>query len=60
VSIDLLETRDGELLVNEVNSLIEFRGLAAATGVDVAGEIVDHALEVVAPSPAPAEQPPLS
>lgn len=49
VSIDLLETPDGELLVNEVNSLIEFRGLAAATGVDVAGEIVDHALAVSRP-----------
>jgi [lysine-biosynthesis-protein LysW]--L-2-aminoadipate ligase len=48
VTIDLLETRDGELLVNEVNSLIEFRGLAAATGVDVGGEIVDHALDAVA------------
>jgi [lysine-biosynthesis-protein LysW]--L-2-aminoadipate ligase len=46
VTIDLLETRDGELLVNEVNSLIEFRGLAAATGVDVAGEIVDHAMRL--------------
>jgi [lysine-biosynthesis-protein LysW]--L-2-aminoadipate ligase len=48
VTIDLLETQDGELLVNEVNSLVEFRGLAAATGVDVAGEIVDHALDAVA------------
>lgn len=44
VSIDLMETREGDLLVNEVNSLVEFRGLAAATGIDVAGEIVDHAL----------------
>jgi [lysine-biosynthesis-protein LysW]--L-2-aminoadipate ligase len=44
VSVDLLETRSGELLVNEVNSLVEFRGLAKATGVDVAGELVDHAL----------------
>jgi [lysine-biosynthesis-protein LysW]--L-2-aminoadipate ligase len=48
VTIDLLETRDGELLVNEVNSLVEFRGLAAARGIDVAGEIVDHALAVSA------------
>lgn len=46
VSIDLMETRGGELLVNEVNSMIEFRGLEAATGIDVAGEIVDHALEL--------------
>jgi [lysine-biosynthesis-protein LysW]--L-2-aminoadipate ligase len=49
VSIDLLETQAGELLVNEVNSLVEFRGLAAATGVDVAAELVDHALDSVAP-----------
>lgn len=46
LSVDLLETRDGELLVNEVNSLLEFRGLSEATGVDLAGEIVDHALAV--------------
>jgi [lysine-biosynthesis-protein LysW]--L-2-aminoadipate ligase len=46
VTIDLLETKAGELLVNEVNSLVEFRGLAAATGVDVAGEIVDHATQL--------------
>lgn len=46
VTIDLLETQAGELLVNEVNSLVEFRGLAAATGVDVAGEIVDHATQL--------------
>ena len=50
VSVDLLETRQGELLVNEVNSLTEFQGLAAATGVDVAGEIVDHALGANDPS----------
>jgi [lysine-biosynthesis-protein LysW]---L-2-aminoadipate ligase len=46
VSVDLLETGEGQLLVNEVNSLVEFRGLTTATGVDVAGEIVDHALAV--------------
>jgi [lysine-biosynthesis-protein LysW]--L-2-aminoadipate ligase len=45
VSIDLLETRDGELLVNEVNSLLEFRGMSTATGIDIASEIVDHAIE---------------
>lgn len=46
VSIDLLETGDGELLLNEVNSLLEFKGLSAATGVDVAEEIVAHALQL--------------
>jgi [lysine-biosynthesis-protein LysW]---L-2-aminoadipate ligase len=52
VSIDLLEARDGELLVNEVNSLLEFKGLSAATGVDVAAEIVDHALASSSAAPA--------
>ena len=51
VSVDLLETQAGELLVNEVNSLVEFRGLTEATGVDVAAEVVDHALAVSATSP---------
>ena len=50
VSIDLLETPEGKLLVNEVNSLVEFRGLAEATGIDVAGEIVDHALDAGQPA----------
>jgi [lysine-biosynthesis-protein LysW]---L-2-aminoadipate ligase len=46
LAIDLLETPDGDLLLNEVNSSMEFHGLVEATGVDVAGLLVEHALEV--------------
>ncbi|HXM57048.1 MAG TPA: lysine biosynthesis protein LysX [Candidatus Dormibacteraeota bacterium] len=46
VAVDVLEEPSGELLVNEVNSTLEFHGLMEATGVDVAGRLVDHALGV--------------
>ena len=45
VAVDLLETRDGRLLVNEVNHTPEFHGAARATGTDIAGRIVDYVLE---------------
>jgi [lysine-biosynthesis-protein LysW]---L-2-aminoadipate ligase len=41
--VDLLEGRDGDLYVLEVNAGVEFRGFASALDVDVAGAIVDHA-----------------
>jgi len=49
--VDLLEGRDGELYVLEVNHNVEFRGFHAAHGdrVDVAGAIVGHALRWVRP-----------
>lgn len=45
--VDLLEDRDGSLLVLEVNHRVEFTGFQAALAdrVDVAGHIVDHLLE---------------
>jgi [lysine-biosynthesis-protein LysW]--L-2-aminoadipate ligase len=46
VSVDLLETADGRLLVNEVNHTPEFHGAIQATEANVAGEIVDYVLEV--------------
>ncbi|HEY7200955.1 MAG TPA: lysine biosynthesis protein LysX [Candidatus Dormibacteraeota bacterium] len=46
LAVDLLETAGGELLVNEVNSSMEFHGLVRATGADVAGRLVAHCLEV--------------
>jgi [lysine-biosynthesis-protein LysW]---L-2-aminoadipate ligase len=46
VAIDLLETPDGRLLVNEVNHTMEFRNSIAPTGVDVAGRIADHVVQV--------------
>lgn len=46
LAVDLMESRDG-LVVHEVNPTPEFRALTMATGVDVAGKIVDHVVEVV-------------
>lgn len=44
VAIDLLETADGRLLVNEVNHTMEFRNSIAPTGVDIPGLIVDFVI----------------
>ena len=41
--VDMLETRDGPKVM-EVNSSPGFEGLERATGVDIAGAIIDHAL----------------
>jgi len=46
VAIDVLETPDGELLVNEVNYTMEFRNSIEPTGVDIPARIVDYVLEV--------------
>ncbi len=51
VAVDILETTDGRLLVAEVNHTPEFRNSIAPTGVDIAGRIVDYALEVAAMEP---------
>ncbi len=44
VAVDLLETTDGRLLVNEVNHTMEFRNSIDTTGVDIPGRIVDYVL----------------
>ena len=41
----MLETREGPKVM-EVNSSPGFEGLERATGIDIAGAIVDHALAV--------------
>jgi len=46
VAVDLLETMEGELLVNEVNHTPEFHGARKATDVNIAGRIVDYVLQV--------------
>jgi ribosomal protein S6--L-glutamate ligase len=43
--VDMLETREGPKVL-EVNSSPGFEGLERATGVDIAGAIVERALEV--------------
>ena len=46
LAVDLLETRDGRLLANEVNHTMEFRNSIDVTGVDIPGRIVDYVLAV--------------
>ena len=46
VAVDLLESVDGRLMVNEVNHTPEFHGAMQATDVDIAGKIIDYVLEV--------------
>jgi len=45
VAIDLLETQDGRLLVNEVNYTMEFRNSIDTTGVDIPARIVDYVVQ---------------
>ena len=40
--VDLLPARDGRVYVLEVNGIPGWEGLQRATGLDVAGAIVDH------------------
>ena len=40
--VDLLPSRDGGVYVLEVNGIPGWEGLQAATGLDVAGALVDH------------------
>jgi [lysine-biosynthesis-protein LysW]--L-2-aminoadipate ligase len=46
LAIDLLETHDGRLLVNEVNHTMEFRNSIDTTGVNIPARIVDYVLDV--------------
>lgn len=46
VAVDLLETAEGELLVNEVNYTMEFRNSIDTTGVNIPACIVDYVLAV--------------
>ncbi len=45
LAVDLMESERG-LLVHEVNPTPEFKVLAATTGADIAGAIVDFAVGV--------------
>jgi [lysine-biosynthesis-protein LysW]--L-2-aminoadipate ligase len=42
LAVDVLETPEGELLVNEVNHTMEFRNSIEPTGRDIPARIVDH------------------
>jgi RimK family alpha-L-glutamate ligase len=45
--VDLIPSLDGEVFVLEVNGIPGWRGLRRATGLDVAGAIVDHVIRRV-------------
>jgi [lysine-biosynthesis-protein LysW]--L-2-aminoadipate ligase len=45
LAVDLLETTDGRLLVNEVNYTMEFRNSIETTGVDIAARVIDYVLQ---------------
>ncbi|HEU4564743.1 MAG TPA: RimK family alpha-L-glutamate ligase [Gemmatimonadaceae bacterium] len=45
--VDLLPARDGAVYVLEVNAIPGWQGLQEATGIDVAGEVVDHMAAMV-------------
>jgi RimK family alpha-L-glutamate ligase len=45
--VDLLPSRDGQVFVLEVNGIPGWEGLQQATGVDVAGAVVDHLVAMV-------------
>jgi [lysine-biosynthesis-protein LysW]---L-2-aminoadipate ligase len=45
LAVDLLETDDGRLLVNEVNHTMEFRNSIDTTGVNIPARIVDYVVE---------------
>jgi [lysine-biosynthesis-protein LysW]--L-2-aminoadipate ligase len=45
LAVDLMESPQG-LVVHEVNPTPEFRALTGATGIDIAGRIVDYVAEV--------------
>jgi [lysine-biosynthesis-protein LysW]--L-2-aminoadipate ligase len=42
LAVDILETKDGRMLVNEVNYTMEFRNSIETTGVDIPARIVDY------------------
>lgn len=46
VAVDLLESEDRGLLVCEINSTMEFKSCAQASGVDIADRLVDYVVKV--------------
>lgn len=46
VAVDLIETEDRGILVNEVNYTMEFRNSSKPTGVDIPGRIIDYLIKV--------------
>lgn len=45
--VDLMENREGEIMVHEVNSQPGFMGLQTSTGINIAEKIVDYMIEKI-------------
>ncbi|MFN8530521.1 MAG: lysine biosynthesis protein LysX [Anaerolineae bacterium] len=45
LAMDVFETPDGGLVINEINHTMEFRNSSAPTGVDIAAEVAAYAIE---------------
>jgi [lysine-biosynthesis-protein LysW]--L-2-aminoadipate ligase len=48
LAIDLFQTRDGQLLVNEVNATMEFRNSIDVTGVNIPARMAEYFARIVA------------
>lgn len=46
VAVDILETKEGQLMVNEVNYTMEFRNSIDTTGVNIPDVVVDYIIKV--------------
>jgi [lysine-biosynthesis-protein LysW]--L-2-aminoadipate ligase len=46
LGVDMMEDKDG-LVVHEINSTVEFRGAQSASSTDIAGAIINYAVEQV-------------
>ena len=53
VAVDILESSDGRLMLNEVNHTPEFRNSIAPTGVDIPAKIIDYVLLKAGMEPVP-------
>ncbi|MCC6013845.1 MAG: lysine biosynthesis protein LysX [Candidatus Verstraetearchaeota archaeon] len=45
LGIDAMESKNG-IVVHEVNPTVEFKGAMSATGIDIAGKIIDYAVKI--------------
>ena len=44
LAVDLFRTNDGQLLVNEINSSMEFRNSSEPTGVDIPMRMAEYVI----------------
>ncbi|MCS7134149.1 MAG: lysine biosynthesis protein LysX, partial [Candidatus Caldarchaeum sp.] len=47
LGVDILESREKGLLVNEINGVVEFRNTVLVTGYDLPSKIVENTVKVV-------------